>query len=62
MKSKKCSNCFRVKFECEFYRKCNGLQSRCKQCNAEVVRSYAQRKRRQVLQARWDKVYARETI
>jgi len=44
---KSCSNCFKIlpattEF---FYRKLSGLQSRCKACNAEVVRGYLRRKR-----------------
>ncbi len=42
---KKCSNCFQVKPLDAFYRKLNRHQSRCKQCNAEVVYSYANKHR-----------------
>lgn len=38
--SKKCSNCFQVKPLEAFYRKLRAHQSRCKACNAEVVRGY----------------------
>lgn len=41
---KRCSNCFQSKPLSAFYRKLSGLQSRCKTCNAEVVRAYARRK------------------
>ncbi len=37
---KPCSNCFQVKPLAEFYKKLSGFQSRCKACNAEVVRGY----------------------
>lgn len=45
---KKCSNCFQQKPLTEFYTKKEksgkiGRQSRCKACNAEVVRGYKQR-------------------
>lgn len=42
---KKCSNCFEVKSLDQFYRKLDRHQSRCKDCNAEVVRGYQNRKR-----------------
>lgn len=46
IETKKCSNCFQVKkTETEFYRKLDRFQSRCKACNAEVVRVYARKKR-----------------
>lgn len=41
----KCSNCFKVKPVDEFYKKLERHQSRCKSCNAEVVRSYQSAKR-----------------
>lgn len=44
---KKCSNCFQIKPLSEFYRKLKRYQSRCKACNAEVVRGYMERKRRE---------------
>lgn len=50
---KKCSNCFKQKPVEEFYTKRYRLggklyeryQSRCKSCNAEVVRFYANKRR-----------------
>lgn len=50
---KKCSNCFQVKLWEEFYPRkkgtvptCNSdTQGRCKQCNADVVWAYVQRKK-----------------
>lgn len=49
MVEKKCSNCFKIKPVTEFYRKRaygpNGRQSRCKECNNEVVRGYHERAR-----------------
>lgn len=42
---KKCSNCFEVKPVNNFYKKLQSYQSRCKECNAEVVRGYAKRLR-----------------
>ena len=51
-KLRKCSNCFKEKPISEFYvkrwpsyRDGQGFQSRCKACNAEVVRGYHKRKR-----------------
>lgn len=44
-KTKKCSNCFLVKPLSQFYTKTNTHQSRCKVCNAEVVKSYADKKK-----------------
>lgn len=45
---KKCSNCFQLKPLTEFYVKRwkgkEAHQSRCKACNAEVVRGYRRRK------------------
>ena len=49
MKTKKCSNCFHVKNINEFYKKLNSEQSRCKQCNVEVVQGYRLRKRYSLL-------------
>lgn len=40
---KKCSNCFELKSLDSFYRKLERHQSRCKACNAEVVRGYNDR-------------------
>lgn len=41
---KKCSNCFKLKALTSFYVKRGfGHQSRCKDCNAEVVRGYRER-------------------
>lgn len=49
---KKCSNCFQMKDETQFYPKrirrkdgtfLEARQSRCKACNAEVVAGYFQR-------------------
>lgn len=37
---RRCSNCFKTKDESDFYRKLDGLQSRCKACNNEVVAGY----------------------
>ncbi len=48
----KCSNCFKHKPLHEFYEKRgarSGRQSRCKACNAEVVRGYQSRKRQEML-------------
>lgn len=43
---KKCSNCFKVLPLRMFYlKRPNGRQSRCKLCNAEVVRGYVRRKK-----------------
>lgn len=42
---RKCSNCFQWKPEYLFYRKLDGYQSRCKACNAEVVKGYRLRKK-----------------
>jgi hypothetical protein len=60
---KKCSNCFQSKPLSEFYVKRSpgyrngvGYQSRCKTCNAEVVRGYALRKRRHLIAERWQKI------
>lgn len=44
---KKCSNCFTVKNISYFYRKLKSYQSRCKSCNAEVVRGYRKRLNRE---------------
>lgn len=42
---KKCSNCFKLKPTQEFYTRRSGYQqSRCKACNAEVVRGYRERR------------------
>lgn len=60
---RKCSNCFQLKPDTAFYRRRaygpSGRQSRCKVCNAEVVRSYERRKRLHRIRARWDRVYGR---
>jgi hypothetical protein len=42
---KRSSNCFRFKPLEQFYPKLDGLQSRCKPCNAEVVAGYHLRAR-----------------
>jgi hypothetical protein len=44
---KKCSNCFKLKPVSEFYtrRTGDGRQSRCKECNREVVAGYRERAR-----------------
>jgi hypothetical protein len=57
--TRKCSNCFRAKPVSEFYRKLASYQSRCKACNAEVVRSFAHSRRQRLIQERWDAVYGR---
>lgn len=56
---KKCTNCFQLKPEDAFYRKLAWRQSRCKACNAEVVRGYVRRKQEKVRRARWDEIYGR---
>lgn len=50
---KRCSNCFQKKPLTEFYRKLASTQSRCKSCNAEVVRGYAVRRREREMAFRW---------
>ena len=50
MSEKKCSNCFKIKPVSAFYPKryrsgYTTTQSRCKDCNAEVVRGYMRRKK-----------------
>lgn len=40
---RKCSNCFQYKELGAFYAKREGHQSRCKDCNAEVVAGYKDR-------------------
>lgn len=54
----KCTNCFQEKLETEFYLKLRrdpsaGRQSRCKACNAEVVRGYSKRKRVRTIAEGW---------
>lgn len=58
MGTKKCSNCFQVKPLDQFYRKLNRHQSRCKLCNAEVVRGYMQRRKEARIAERWRKLRA----
>lgn len=43
MRTKKCSNCFKTKPVEEFYRKLHSYQSRCKECNPQVVKGYKNR-------------------
>lgn len=55
---KKCTKCFEVKPETEFYlRRRNDpnsdRQTRCNKCHTEVVRSYDQRKRAERIEAGW---------
>lgn len=63
MKLYSCSNCFQTKPETEFYPKrwrgYVGRQSRCKACNAEVVRGYTLRKKERLRRERWDRIYGR---
>jgi len=56
---KRCSNCFEFKDESEFYRKLQKRQSRCKKCNAEVVRGYARRRKAKEIEAGWRTLDAR---
>jgi hypothetical protein len=56
---RRCSNCFQEKPDTEFYRKLNGLQSRCKGCNAAVVRGYSRRRRSRLIAERWARIYGR---
>lgn len=65
---KPCSNCFRLLPLSEFYSRRQKLsrnrvrlttQSRCKTCNAEVVRAYNKRVKAKRIQAGWDKLYGR---
>ncbi len=53
---RRCSNCFKKKPDSEFYPRRaygpKGRQSRCKACNAEVVRGYWQRARENVVLTR----------
>lgn len=51
MKTKKCSNCFKIKPVSEFYtrRQSDGFQSRCKSCNTEVCAGYRERLKLEVL-------------
>lgn len=61
---KSCSNCFQIKPDDQFYTRRQGgrlgRQSRCKACNAEVVRSYKRMKDDRDRQARWDAIYGRK--
>ena len=56
---RRCQNCFRTRPLTDFYRKLNGYQYRCKDCNAEVVAGYAQRRRELQTRAGWDSAFAR---
>lgn len=56
---KKCLNCFRFKPVTEFYAKLDGYQSRCKACNAEVVRGYHHQRKRLLRARRWARIFAR---
>ena len=60
---RKCSNCFQLKPDTEFYvkrwRSYVGRQSRCKTCNAEVVRGYCRRRRARLISERWARVFGR---
>lgn len=65
-----CSNCFVIKELSEFYPRRQKMsrgrvrltyQSRCKGCNAEVVRAYNKRLQRRKIQAGWDKLFDRLT-
>jgi hypothetical protein len=52
---KRCSNCFKWKEFSAFYKRNNqgdGLQGRCKACNAEVVQAYNSKKKNRVYRRR----------
>lgn len=57
-----CSNCFQMKALSEFYpKRPNGYQSRCKGCNAEVVRGYNHRLKARRLAEGWRSVDRKRT-